>query len=554
MTTVNLDKFIKMLDYGTRSLVIECEFINNLNVFPIPDADTGINMKTTTSFAFNYLKERKVNSFKELSEIYSKQLLLNARGNSGVIFSQIMKGFCEVFKDQVELTIDDFKESFKLAKESAYNAVYNPIEGTILTVIKTIHEKIHEKKYNSILDLFYDVVDYGNNALEKTKEILPELKKIGVVDSGGYGLLSFLKGMNSVLQENEDEYIKQISENSNEDSLFEFTELDKLNEEIGYGYCSEVIIKLNSFIDPSLNEKKWKYDEKYIKKELEKIGDSLVFVQNHDLIKIHIHTLKPYKLLELGQKYGEFEKVKIENMTNQFLEKIQEKEYENIDLTKKIKIIYTAPTQEIASILVDQFEQTNYILTEHATPSIQDFIEKIKQVKSENVLLILDDTNTILAAKEAIKFFNNKINIEVISCKNFFEILYILPNFDEESTLQKNKKNLEKALLKSNSIIINKSIVDFANEDIKVKKGEKIALYNKKAVKSSSTYIDILKWSFDFLISKNKSPDLCYLIYGKNMSMNEINDFSEYILEKYGVLTEIKKGNQVGINFYLGII
>lgn len=554
MVIINLDKFIKMLEYGTKSLVIECEFINNLNVFPIPDADTGINLKTTTSFAFNFLKETNISSFKQLSEVYSKQLLLNARGNSGVIFSQIMKGFCETFLDQKELSVDDLKNSFRLAKESAYNAVYNPIEGTILTVIRLIYENISVKDYFNVSELFSDVIKSGQEALEKTKEILPELKKIGVVDSGGYGLLSFLKGMNSVIQENEEDYIKEINKNINQESLFEFSELDKLNEEIGYGYCSEVIIQLNSMIDPSIVDKKWKYDEKYIKRELEKIGDSLVFVKNHDLIKIHIHTLKPYKLLELGQKYGEFQKIKIENMTNQFLEKIREKEYENINLTNQIKIIYTAPTEEIASILVDQFEETNYILTEHATPSIQDFIEKIKQVKSKNILLLLDDTNTVLAAKEAIKFFNNKINIQVISCKNFFEILYILPSFDEEISLLKNKKNLEKTLLKSNSIIINKSIIDYLDSDIKVKKGEKIALYNKKIINSKNTYIDILKWSFDYLITKNDSPDLCYLIYGKNMSMREINEFSEYILEKYGVLTEIKKGNQVGINFYLGII
>ncbi|MDE5599322.1 MAG: DAK2 domain-containing protein, partial [Ureaplasma sp.] len=293
MRKISLDAFLDMLKVGTNSLACEYEYINELNVFPIPDGDTGINMKTTSLGAFNSISLSKFNDLYHLGNEYKKQLLFNARGNSGVIFSQIMKGFCESFNEnQIELTIEDLQKSFHNAKECAYDSVYNPIEGTILTVIRMIDEAINNKKYNSVEELFLDVVKYGEEALLQTREILPELKRVNVVDSGGYGLMSFLKGMNALIQGNVEEYLKDLKEKNKNSETADFQSFEDIHDGSEFGYCSEVIIRLSENIDPSKKSRKKAFDKVEFTKDLEKFGNSIVCVQIDDIVKVHVHTVK----------------------------------------------------------------------------------------------------------------------------------------------------------------------------------------------------------------------------------------------------------------------
>ena len=317
---IDLKKFIEMIKGASRVLVIERDYIDDLNVFPVPDGDTGSNMNATVQGATLAIENKVIKNFNELANIFSKALLMNARGNSGVILSQIMRGFLSNFTENVNsLDVDLLKESFILAKEKAYQSVINPVEGTILTVIRRIAEFVNSKKYNDEIELFADVISEGQLALDDTPNLLPELKEVGVVDSGGYGLLSFFKGMNAVLNDKIEEFISNIKSELTirkgetpyiDEENFNFFDQHK-NEE-GFGYCSEVIINLNLRIDPTnKNETKEQFNMEQFKNELLMIGNSLVCVEYDNLVKVHLHTMKPSRFLQISQKYGEFEKIKI---------------------------------------------------------------------------------------------------------------------------------------------------------------------------------------------------------------------------------------------------
>lgn len=556
MRKISLDSFIEMLKIGTNSLSCEHEYINELNVFPIPDGDTGINMKTTSLGAFNSISLSKFSDFKHLGDEYKKQLLFNARGNSGVIFSQIMKGFCESFNEnQNELTIEDLQKSFHNARECAYDSVYNPVEGTILTVIRMIDEAINQKKYNSVEELFSDVIKNGESALEQTREILPELKRVNVVDSGGYGLMSFLKGMNAVIQSNVDSYLKELKQKNKNSETADFQSFEDIHDGSEFGYCSEVIIRLAENINPNKKTSKKVFDKLTFTKDLEKFGNSIVCVQIDDIVKVHVHTVKPNKLLELGLRYGEFEKIKIENMTLQFLDK-QKNQQENNQkkLKDEVSIIYTVPTLKIAELFKERFGQDNYVLTEPTAPSVNVFIKKINKLNSKNVVILTDDSNLVLAAEEVAKYFKDKINVKVVKSTNAMESLIVMQEFNPELSLTDNFKNMNKILKTANTGLVSLAIKDVNYEHISVKENDYIGIIHKKIISANSQELETLKGTIDELMKKTKEPNMIYIVTGKKANLEVISQLEEYIDKKYQLFTEISDGEQVVYNYYIGLV
>lgn len=559
---ITIDFFKKMIDGGAKAVDVESKYINDLNVFPVPDGDTGTNMKTTINGAVEEISHKDFDDFAEFAKVFSRSLLMNARGNSGVIFSQIMNGFCSNFtKEQETLEVNDFVTAFLAAKKRAYAAVSNPIEGTILTVIREISEEIEKNKakYKNPEDLFNDVVLYGDEALNKTPELLEELAHVGVVDSGGYGLMSFFKGMNAVLVNNLNEYLKEIE---NDDKVaFQFDKehaliFDNLKDELGFGYCSEIIMTVGAQINPNEQVKKLKFNPKKFLKEIESIGNSVVFVNNDNIVKVHVHTMYPFRLLEIAQQYGEFDKIKIENMTNQFLEN---KEGRAVDLDDKkflagTAIIATVPTKEIAKIYADDYNVKFTIVTENKNaPSIQDFVNKIYEAGYKNAFIVTDDSNLVLAASEATKVVEPHVHAEVIPARNVFESLSAITVFDEDANFKQNYKDMSKTLKRTLSALISTSIKDVKYSHINVNKDDKIGIIDKKIVASSTNIDQTLDRTLDELMKKAKDVDICYLIYGKNISLATIQKFEKYASERYGLFCEVQSGNQELYDVYLGL-
>lgn len=568
---LDLNKFIEMIRGGSQTLSLESDYINDLNIFPVPDGDTGSNMDTTVKGAILAINNKPINNFKELADTFAKGLLMNARGNSGVIFSQIMRGFLSNFTDQVqELDVNLLKNSFLLAKEKAYSSVVNPVEGTILTIIRCISEEVNNKSYVSVQELFADVINIGEATLETTPKLLKELEEVGVVDSGGYGLLTFLKGMNAVLNNNLEELITKIKadlvvKKGNtayiDENNFEF--FDQHKNEDGFGYCSEVILNLSMKIDPNNKLIKEEFDLDKFKSELMAIGNSLVCVQFDNLVKVHIHTMKPYLFLQIAQKYGEFEKIKIENMTLQYESKVNENcdnnnidkiENEPVNITEGIGVIATAPTAKIAEFIKSDFGVDEVIITEEASgaPSLQVFLTAINKVAKSKCLIITDDSNIVMAANGA-KEFSKAIKCEVIPAKNIFEAIICASNVDRDESLKSNVKELTKVLSKTLSAVISTSIKDVNYSHIDVKQNNKIGIINKKIVVSIQDEFAALKLTLDKLIVNKKGLDICFLIYGANANLNVIKKFEKYASEQYGLYCEVISGNQKVYDYYIGL-
>lgn len=569
---INLEKFIAMIKGGSQILSLEHDYINDLNIFPVPDGDTGSNMDTTVKGAISSnIDGKSITNFKELADSFSKGLLMNARGNSGVIFSQIMRGFLSNFTAELtELTVAILQQSFVLAKEKAYTSVVNPVEGTILTIIRCMSESANSQSYNDVKELFASVIKAGELALKDTPNLLKELKEVGVVDSGGYGLLSFFKGMNAILNNNIDVLIQETQAdlvNKKGESAyidegnFEFFDQHKKDE--GFGYCSEIIINLNLEINPNLKENKDVFNLEEFKTELLRIGNSLVCVQYDNLVKVHIHTMKPYRLLQIAQQYGEFEKVKIENMSLQYENKVNEnKTYDQVGseinlntakLINGLSVVATAPTKKIAQFIKEDFEVDEVITTEdEGATSLQAFLAAMYNAGKKNCLIITDDSNLVMAANVA-KEYAKDIKCEVIPAKNVFETIVCASNVNKDITLKNNQKEILKILNKTLSAVISTSIKDVNYSHIDVKQNNKIGIINKKIVVSVQDEFAALKLTLDKLISGKKGIDICFLIYGANANLNTVKQFEKYVSEQYGLYCEIRSGDQKVYDYYIGL-
>jgi DAK2 domain fusion protein YloV len=427
--------------------------IDELNVFPVPDGDTGTNLKLTTSGASDVIKNNEYNELFTLCKQYARALLMNARGNSGVIFSQIIKGFVSgIVDNQKEINIEQLINCFHNAVRVAYNAVSNPVEGTILTVIRVTSEELikNKKKYKNVNELLTFAIEEAEKILLKTPELLPELKEAKVVDSGGYGLVRYLIGMRKALlteKTNDSSVEKKLEERVEKMSIVGL----KTDTNDGFGYCTEFIFTIGTRVHISQKEKD-KFDEKFFKKEISGMGDSIVLVVDDKKVKVHIHTIKPYQVLYFASRFGEFDKVKIENMTNQFLEKNPGTTLEDALLfgvkekrTDDVKIIVSVPTLILGELFVKQLGVDEYILEkEGGNSSIKNFVSKLLKVKSNKIIVLLENSNEILAIKEAIKLLPPNVNVHFFNAGSIANIYMMCLAFVPMHDFNTNIKTLDR--------------------------------------------------------------------------------------------------------------
>ncbi|WP_031489081.1 DAK2 domain-containing protein [Ureaplasma canigenitalium] len=560
MKQINLDLFIKMLRAGAKTLEINSDYINELNVFPVPDGDTGTNMKTTMNGALSSLKSVTIDHFKDLSKHFNRGLLMNARGNSGVILSQIFRGFLEALESETkEVSLQNLIDGFDHACQRAYNSVSNPVEGTILTIVRMTNDEIKKHgEFESIDELFLFALAEANNALEQTPELLPSLKEAGVVDSGGYALICVLQGMYEQLIGQFDESTLIAPKESAVKSEIEFIN-PEIDKEVGFGYCSEIVMTLKQKIVPDGPEKSDFSLGKY-KMELIKFGDSLVVIQDQDIVKVHLHTTTPHKLLLVSQKYGEFDKIKFENMTNQFYENMERKGVKvkpnnNGELSNIPKIIVTVPSESFKKMFLEELGIEHIIVRENdGNPSIEQFVNKINECNSKYVYIITDDSNIIMAAEQAAKIAHeNKILVNIIPAKNVFETLVTTFKYDPTIDYIANLKQMNKAYKKAKSALISKSVRDIHYGHINVKTGDYIGIINKTIVVSTKEQYETLLKTIELLISTVKKPEILYIYYGLEANLSDLHRIEKYVSEKYGFFCEIRNTKQSVYQYYIGV-
>lgn len=437
VNTIDAKMLSHMFLAGAKNLEVKKEYINELNVFPVPDGDTGTNMTLTImSAAKEVAALGDAPDLKQLAKAISSGSLRGARGNSGVILSQLFRGFSKVIGEQDVLDIKTLSKAMEKAVESAYKAVMKPKEGTILTVAKGISQKAKELENTEDLDSFMEaVITYGEEVLAKTPEMLPVLKQAGVVDSGGQGLIEVLKGCLMAYRGEEIDLsfdVEATSKAVNVDSLAADT------AHIKYGYCTEFIIMLSK----TFNIK----HEMDFKAFLESIGDSIVVVADDDIVKVHVHTNDPGLAIQRALKYGALSNMKIDNMRLEHQEKLFKEE------EKKQAAVKEEPPKDTGFISVSIGEGLNEILTDLGVdviieggqtmnPSTEDILSAIEQVNAKNVFIFPNNKNIILAANQAQSLVEDK-NVIVIPTKNIPQGITAIINYVPDLSAEENEQNM----------------------------------------------------------------------------------------------------------------
>lgn len=521
------------------------EYINQLNVFPVPDGDTGTNMTLTIMSAAKEVAAIEQPEMSTLSKAISSGSLRGARGNSGVILSQLFRGFCKGIANKQELTTEDLAICFEQAVATAYKAVMKPKEGTILTVAKGMSNKANEiyRKVKDIEEFGKIVIDYGNEVLAYTPELLPVLKEAGVVDSGGQGLMEVMQGAYLSIIGKEIE-IAPIP--VDESQKFEFSVEDDPDAEITFGYCTEFIIML---------EKDYNEDtEAEFKEYLSSIGDSLVVVSDDDIVKVHVHTNHPGLAFEKGLTYGSLTRMKIDNMREEHQEKLakaaSQKTANQNTIMKHSTVSATEakengqkkePAKDYGFIAVTIGKGINEIFDglgvdylieggQTMNPSTEDMLTAIEQVNAKTIFILPNNKNIILAAQQAQSLIEDK-EIVVIPSKTVPQGISAIVAFDPSQTTEDNTTGMTEAMTYVKTGQVTYAVRDTSIDGISIKIGDIMGIGDDgiKAV-SSDIYETTMKLIEDLV---DDDSELICLYYGDDVQEDDANALFDALEKKY---------------------
>lgn len=521
---VDGDMFEQFIISGAAKLEKNVDEVNSLNVFPIPDGDTGDNMYRTIAGGIESMKSVTENSVTKKADALAEGMLFNARGNSGVILSQIFAGIAKGFNGVDVATVDDILSAINEGVKKAYSSVKPAVEGTILTVAREAVENIDRAAVDETIgELSAIFLRNMYTSLENTPELLHVLKEAGVIDSGGAGLYYIADGIADAINGNELETGLRKNGNATE-SVVDFSEFTE-DSVLEYGYCTEFLLRLMNAKTDVAN-----FDENVIIDYLKKIGDSIVAVKSGSIVKIHVHTMTPSKVLEFCQKFGEFLTVKIENMTLQHNEtdKPKQKDVKTLPKVKrdrrKYASIVVCDGEGFKKLFVDLGVDVVIDGGQGKNPSINDFVQAFDEVNADNVFVFPNNSNIILAAEQAKKVYKGS-KIFVLDTKNVGEAYSALAMLDYSYDDPKDVYDIfVENKDASTTVLICKATRDVTLNGIKVKTGEYIALIDKKIVVSNVDIKDTLAEVFEM----NKK-DIVTVFYGKAITSELKKDLSRYL-------------------------
>ena len=503
---------------GANNLQNHKELVDKLNVFPVPDGDTGTNMSLTISYAMKELAKVENDSITEIGKSLSKGSLMGARGNSGVILSQIIRGFSKSIEGKEQISTEDLAKAFKNGSDTAYKAVIKPIEGTILTVVRESGEYAIKaaKKEKDLLKFLEMVIDEANKSLERTPELLKNLKEAGVVDSGGKGLVLIYEGMYEALKGNP---IKAKDLNDSNVSEVKQAGTSINTEDIKFCYCTEFILESNSISDTEIRDIMLKY------------GDSLAVVGDEGIIKVHVHTNDPGLVLQDALKHGQLVTIKIENMklqhentlvgyTDEIDQSVEEKEY---------GFIATSMGEGLAKIFKDF--GVDYIIEGGQTmnPSTEDFMKAIDSINAKNIFIFPNNSNIIMAANQA-KELSDK-NIIVIPTKNTPQGFTALVNFNADASVEENEQALMESLTMVKSGQVTFAVRDTVMNDVEVKEGNIIGIAESKLMDAGDSVDEITTSLVEKLVDEDSA--IITLFYGEDVTEEDANNLRDELEEKF---------------------
>ncbi|EGT3614686.1 DAK2 domain-containing protein [Clostridium perfringens] len=524
---INGEHLYYMMSNAANKLELQSEYVNSLNVFPVPDGDTGTNMSMTFRAAVKEIKGMNNKNIGEVSKKLAKGALMGARGNSGVILSQILRGISKGLEGKEEADASEFANALLEGSKSAYKAVMRPTEGTILTIVRTAGEVAVALKENDITELMREVCRESKIMLDKTPEMLPALKKAKVVDSGGMGLLIILQGIQEALEN--DLKVTTVTPQAVKSSVAQAQRSETMSEEdIKFGYCTEFIILGDAT-----------HAEDFKSKVIDK-GDSLVVVGYEDVIKVHIHTNNPGKVLEEAVKFGELSKIKIDNMREEHREMLEGMYDESAETEESIAVeefkryafISVAMGEGMKNIFKDL--GVDYVIEGGQTmnPSTQDMLAAIEKLNAEHIFILPNNKNIIMAANQAAEISDK--DIRVIPTKTIPQGITCITMFNPEADVEENVEELKEAIEMVKTTSVTYAVRDTEIDGKEIKEGNILGLVEGKIKEVGENPYKVAEDLIGSLVDEDS--ELITIFYGKDCEEEKVDALIEKLEEKYGDL------------------
>ena len=557
MKTITAQDFRAMVEIGEMRLSENAEFVNSLNVFPVPDGDTGTNMMLSFKSGAERVANSTATTVGDLAQDLAKGLLMGARGNSGVILSQLFRGFSKAVVGKEEITGEELVQAFTNGVETAYKAVMKPVEGTILTVARESAKRGVRKleTSNDIIEVMGSVLRGAEKALAKTPDLLPVLKEVGVVDSGGQGLVFIYNGFFEALT---GEAIPVQSLQSNKIDLTSVAHHESgvdyehvSTGDIKFGYCTEIMVKIGegeTVVDT--------FDYDTFRNYLNELGDSLLVVADDEIIKVHVHTERPGEVMNYGQRFGSLMKVKVDNM------RLQHEEVLKTDYSAKVKeaaqkqkaeygIVAVAAGEGVQELFKSMGVTTIINGGQTMNPSTEDILQAVKEAHAEKVIVLPNNKNIQMAANQAAEVSEDAA-VAVVATRTISEGLASLLAFNPEASLEDNKAAMSEQMALVSSGQITNAVRDTNIDGVEIKTDDFMGIVDGKILVSIADRKEATLATIDKMI--NDDSEILTIIYGEDADASEVEEITEAVEAKYpDVEVEVHEGNQPVYTYLLSV-
>ncbi len=546
MKSIGGIKFAEMVEMGAHHLYQNASYVDSLNVFPVPDGDTGTNMNLSMTSGAKETEVHKSAHIGKTAQALSKGLLMGARGNSGVILSQLFRGFGKLIEKEETINAKQLASAFQAGVDTAYKAVMKPVEGTILTVAREAAAKGVEvaQTETDVIKLMEAFIVEAKASLDRTPDLLPVLKEVGVVDSGGQGLLFIYEGFLASLK---GEPLPERNESSLDDLInAEHHRVQDFMDtaDIEFGYCTEIMVRLDASLEP--------FDEEKFRNELDPMGDSLLVISDDEVAKVHIHSETPGLVLSAGQKYGSLMKIKVDNMREQHSAIVNETP--SAPAKKKEKIPYAIVTIAMGEGISTLLKSigASYVIEGGQTmnPSTEDIVKAVKEIGAERVLILPNNKNIIMAAEQAAELL--EIEAAVVPTKTIPQGMAAILSYNPEASVEENKVNMTSGFAHVKTGQVTFAVRDTSIDGVEIRKDEYMALAEGKIVLSTPTMMDAAKEVVTSMVDEDS--EIITIIFGEDTDEAGASELAAFIEEKYpDIEVELVEGKQSLYPFILSI-
>ncbi|HDZ7591986.1 TPA: fatty acid kinase catalytic subunit FakA [Staphylococcus aureus] len=546
ISKINGKLFADMIIQGAQNLSNNADLVDSLNVYPVPDGDTGTNMNLTMTSGREEVENNLSKNIGELGKTFSKGLLMGARGNSGVILSQLFRGFCKNIESESEINSKLLAESFQAGVETAYKAVMKPVEGTILTVAKDAAQAAIEKANNieDCIELMEYIIVKANESLENTPNLLAVLKEVGVVDSGGKGLLCVYEGFLKALKgEKVEAKVAKIDKDEFVHDEHDFHGVIN-TEDIIYGYCTEMMVRFG--------KNKKAFDEQEFRQDMSQFGDSLLVINDEEIVKVHVHTEYPGKVFNYGQQYGELIKLKVENMREQHREMIRKEQHTAKPKMETVETaIITISMGEGISEIFKSMGATHIISGgQTMNPSTEDIVKVIEQSKCKRAIILPNNKNILMASEQAASIVDAEA--VVIPTKSIPQGISALFQYDVDATLEENKAQMADSVNNVKSGSLTYAVRDTKIDGVEIKKDAFMGLIEDKIVSSQSDQLTTVTELLNEMLAEDS--EILTVIIGQDAEQAVTDNMINWIEEQYpDVEVEVHEGGQPIYQYFFSV-